>query len=109
MALLAGLEVISTVAGSNGTAVLTDPRVATVAHADRTWLVARVYCPVDELNELVSADPREGSPLAFTTATLALAAVGQSTARWNGMPALRPPPVFLVSMYTVLALGPEPV
>jgi hypothetical protein len=61
-------------------------------------LVASVYCPVEDLNELVSDDPREGSPLAMTTAILALAADGQITARWKGMPALSPPPGFLVSM-----------
>jgi hypothetical protein len=35
----AGPGLISTVAGSNGTAVFTDPRVATAAHEDTAWLV----------------------------------------------------------------------
>ena len=90
--------VISTVAGSNGTLVLTEPRVAISAHADRTRLVATVYCPVEVLNELVRDDPREGSPLALTTAVSTLAAFGQMTARWNGIPEFSPPPGFLVSM-----------
>jgi len=33
-----------------------------------------------------------------TTAIVAFAAGGQITARWNGMPALSPPAMFLVSM-----------
>src|SRR5258707_11619199 len=107
--LRAGPGVISTVAGVNGTALLTEPRVATAAQADTERLVTAVYCPMDELNELVRADPREIRALAFTTAILVFAAVGQMTARWNGIPALRPPPTFLVSMYTVLAFGPDPV
>src|SRR5262249_43412809 len=101
----AGPGVISAVAGSNGTAVLTEPRVAMVAQLDRTLLVASVYCPVEELNELVRADPREGSPLAFTTAVLVFAAVGQATARWKGRAALSPPPGVLVSVETVRAVG----
>src|SRR5215470_12595602 len=105
----AGPGVISTVAGSNGTAVLTDPRVAISAHAARAVLVASVYCPVEAVNELVSDDPREGSPLALTTAIFTFAAFGQITARWNGMPSASPPPRFLVSRYTVSASGPEPV
>src|SRR5690348_8142414 len=87
----AGPAVISTVAGSNGTLVLAEPRVAITAHAGRGWLVASVYCPADARNELVSGDPRAGSPLAATTAIVALAACGQITARWNGMPGLSPP------------------
>src|SRR5215469_984830 len=74
----AGPGVISTVAGSNGTLVLTEPRVAITAHACRGWLVARVYCPVDARKELVSADPRAGSPLAPTTAIVTLAPTGRS-------------------------------
>src|SRR5690348_3221882 len=93
----AGPGVISTVAGSNGTLVLTDPRVAIAAHAARARLVASVYSPVAALNELVSADPRAGMPAAFTTAILVLAAFGQITARWNGMPSASPPARFLVS------------
>src|SRR5215469_17174407 len=93
----AGPGVISTVAGSNGTAVLTDPRVAIVAQVDRALLVTSVYCPTEGLNELVSDDPRAGSPLALTTAILTLAAGGQITARWNGIPSASPPPRFLVS------------
>src|SRR5258708_15605095 len=94
----AGPEVISTVAGSTGAAVLTEPRVAMAVQDASDLLVARVYWPVDALNELVSDDPREGSPAAVTTAILTLAAEGQITARWNGMPLLSPPPGFLVSM-----------
>ena len=60
--------------------------------------MATVYSPVAGLNELVSADPRAMIPLAPTTAVLTFAAVGQITARWNGMPELSPPPWFLVSM-----------
>ena len=93
-----GPAVISTVAGSNGTLVLTDPRVAITAHAARDWLVASVYCPVEARNELVRADPRAGIPVALTTAVWVRAADGQITARWNGMPPLSPPPGFLVSM-----------
>ena len=92
----AGPAVISTVAGSNGTLVLAEPRVAITAHAGRRWLVASVYRPAEERNELVSGDPRAGSPLAVTTAIVALAADGQITARWNGMPPLSPPAMFLV-------------
>src|SRR5215469_2183168 len=97
----AGPGVISTVAGENGTAVFTEPRVATVVHAPSALLVTTVYCPVAELYELVRADPREMIPFAPTTAIAVPAAPGQMTARWNGMPELRPPPMFLVSMYTV--------
>jgi len=55
MVLLAGPGTSSTVAGSNGTAVFTEPRVATVAHEPTAWLVTTVYSPVPGLNELVSA------------------------------------------------------
>jgi hypothetical protein len=78
--------------------VLTEPRVVIAAQADRAWPVPSVYCPVEGLNELVSGDPREGGPLALTTAISVLAAFGQMTARWNGMPSPSPPPRFLVSM-----------
>src|SRR5690349_15725049 len=94
--LAAGPGVISTVAGSNGTLVLTEPRVAIAAQADRARPVARVYSPVEDVNELVSAEARAGMPVALTTAILVLAAVGQITARWNGMPSASPPPRFLV-------------
>src|SRR5215831_9860035 len=94
----AGPAVISTVAGSNGTLVLTEPRVAIVAQAGRVRLVASVYCPVEARHELVRADPRDGIPVALTTAVWVRAADGQITARWNGMPPLSPPPGFLVSM-----------
>lgn len=53
---------------------------------------------MDGRNELVRLEPREGSPLAFTTAILVLAADGQITAGWKGMPALSPPLGFLVWM-----------
>src|SRR5580700_5809758 len=96
--LLAGPGTISTVAGSNGTAVSAEPGVATVAQAVRARLVTGVYCPVAGLKELVRADPRVIRPVALTTAILVLAAAGQMTARWKGMPALSPPPGFLVSM-----------
>src|SRR5436190_1051552 len=46
MVLLVGPGTTSTVAGSNGTAVFTEPRVATVAHEVTAWLVATVYRPV---------------------------------------------------------------
>src|SRR5215467_2224567 len=45
--LAAGPGVISTVAGSNGTLVLAEPRVASAAQAARAWLVTSVYCPVE--------------------------------------------------------------
>jgi hypothetical protein len=41
--------VISAVAGSNGTLMLTDLRVAIAAHAEWALLMTSVYCPVDEL------------------------------------------------------------
>jgi hypothetical protein len=96
--LRAGPPVISTVAGSNGMLVLAEQRVAIIAHAGRGRLVASVYCPVAARNELVSGEPRAGSPVASTTAILALAAGGQITARWNAIPALSPPAMFLRSM-----------
>src|SRR5215472_18188758 len=99
--LAAGPGVISTVAGSKGTLVLAEPRVAIAAHTFRAWLVASVYSPVEALNELVRAEPRAGMPLALTAAILVLAAEGQITARWKGMPSARPPPRFLVSRQTV--------
>ena len=37
-------------------------------------------------------------PVAFTTAVVVLTAVGQMTPRWNGIPDIRPPPSFFVSM-----------
>src|SRR5215831_12205904 len=95
--LAAGPGVTSTVAGSNGTLVLTEPRVASAAQAARAWLVAMVYCPVEGLNKLVRADPRAGMPVALTTAILVLAADAHMTARWNGIPSASPPPRFLVS------------
>src|SRR5580658_7910331 len=88
---------ISTVAGSNGTAVPAEPRVATAAHPDSGRLVMSVYWPGAGLKDQVWRDPREMRPFAATTATLTSAAAGQITARWNGMPALSPPPGFLVS------------
>ena len=69
-----------------------------MAHEVTVRLVATVYRPVPELNELVRLDPREMIPVDPTTAVLTFAAVGQITARWNGMPELSPPPWFLVSM-----------
>jgi len=98
MVLLAGPGTVFSVAGSKGTAVFTEPRVATVAHDVTVLLVVTTYCPVAGRDELVPADPRAMVPLARTTAVLTFAAVGQITARCNGMPELRPPPWFLVSM-----------
>jgi hypothetical protein len=54
--------------------VLAEPQVAITAQASKGWLAANVYWPVDARSELVSGDPRAGSPLALTTAILASAA-----------------------------------
>src|SRR4051812_23763505 len=99
----------STVAGSNGTPVFVEPRVAMMEQPASGRLVTRTALPVEALNVLVSAEPRVLSPSAPATATAVCAAVGQITARWNGMPSSRPPPGFLVSMYTARALAPLPV
>lgn len=54
----AGPGTTSTVAGVNGTAVSTEPRVTTVTHFARLRLVTTVYWPVAGLKELVRLDPR---------------------------------------------------
>src|SRR5215831_6449643 len=95
--LAAGPGTSSIVAGVNGTALSTDPRVATVAQSGSiAAFVTTSYSPVAELNELVRADPRLMTPLSATTAarTLVAAAFGQTTARWKGTPPERPPPGF---------------
>src|SRR5260370_5475454 len=60
--LLAKPPTISTVAGSKGTEVSTDPRVATVAHAETSADVAIVCSPMLDSKEAVRADPRWGKP-----------------------------------------------
>jgi hypothetical protein len=47
------------------------------------------------VEELVNPDPRLGKPVAMTTRILALTALGQTTARWNGIPSVSPLPGFL--------------
>ena len=81
MVFAAGPGTISIVAGANGTDVLTDPRVATVAQAAMLALVAAMYCPRAALNELVSDDARLGRPELFTTAMRDEGAVEQITDR----------------------------
>src|SRR5689334_8285498 len=100
LVLAAGPAVVSTVAGSNGTALLVEPRVAMTAQLVIGRLVTSTYVPVAALKVLVSGEPRVLSPSAPATALAVLAAVGQTTARWNGMPSVRPPPGFFVSTYT---------
>ena len=80
MVLLAGPGTSSTVAGSKGTAVFTEPRVAMVAQLEMTRLVTTLYSPVDALNELVNEDPRLGMPEVFTTAMFVFAFELQTTA-----------------------------
>jgi hypothetical protein len=70
---------------------------AGVSVTDAGVSVTTVYCPVSGEKKLVRLDPRAMSPLAPTTAIVVLAAVGHTTARWNGITAARPPPPFFVS------------
>ena len=47
---------------AQGTPAFTGPRVATVAQDEAPWLVATVYSPAAESNELVSAEPGRPGP-----------------------------------------------
>ena len=81
MVLPAGPGTSSTVAGSKGTAVFTEPRVAMVAQLEMIRLVTTVYAPGEALNELVNADARLGMPELFTTAMFVFATELQTAAR----------------------------
>src|SRR5258708_2317967 len=80
---IAGPDITSTVAGLKGTAVSTDPRVATVPHAEMSRFVTSVKSPAvtGSSNELVKSDPRWAKPPARTTTTRVPGAFGQTTAR----------------------------
>src|SRR5689334_20124917 len=93
----AGPGVISTVAGLNGTAVLTEPRVAITAQLSIATGATRTSLPIDARKVLVSGEPRTIHPFGLTTAMYDWLADRQITARWNGIPSVRPPPGFFVS------------
>src|SRR5712664_1780052 len=83
IALDLGPGTISTVAGVKGTALPTEPRVATVAQARMFRWYLIVYCPVAGLVEVVPFEARSIVPAACTTANRVFP-LGQTTARWNG-------------------------
>ena len=96
--LAAGPGTISTVAGAFGTTSSTDPRVATVAHADVGVSVTTTYCPTSAEYELVRFDPRDNAPVRGDDRDPGAGGGRADHRQVERDAALSPPPWFLVSM-----------